>query len=218
MRVLIAEDTVFRESLELLLQDNGLVVDAALADGQLLLARLDPADPPDVAILDIRMPPTYSDEGLVTAERLRERCPNVGVLIFSTYAEVPMASRLLDLPGTAGIGYALKERVADPRALIDIIGRVAAGEQVIDPTLVASLLNSRRRAQQISQLSRREREVMELLAAGRTNQAIASTLFVSEKTVDDHVSSIFGKLGISRTSADNRRVLAVVEWLSAKPS
>ncbi len=214
MRIVIAEDTIFRDSLALLLRETGLTIDAAVADGESLLKSVDQADPPDVAILDIRMPPTFTDEGIRTAEQLRLDCPTVGVLIFSTYAEVPTALRLLDLPGTGGVGYALKERVANPIDLVEILDRVVAGDQVIDPVLIGRLLNRRTHVAKFDALSTREREVMQLLAAGRTNHAIATVLHLSEKTVDDHVSSIFQKLNIPRSSLDNRRVLAVVSWLS----
>jgi DNA-binding NarL/FixJ family response regulator len=212
MRVAVADDSaLFRQGLALLLGDQGIEVTAQTAHGQQLLAAVN-ADPPDVAILDIRMPPTFTDEGLATAAQLRRFHPRVAVLMLSTYAETPYAVRLLQ-GGARGAGYLLKDRVTDAAALVDALHRLAAGETVVDPDIVTTLVAQQRRVSQLDLLTDREREVLRLLAEGRSNSGIGRVLHLSPKTVEAHVASVFTKLGLSDDPHDNRRVLAVLAWL-----
>ena len=212
---MLAEDSaLFRAGLVRVLEDLGVTVLAALPTGEALLAAVN-ADAPDVAILDIRMPPTFTDEGLGTAERLRERHPDVAVLLLSTYAEATSAARLL-ADGTRGKGYLLKDRVDDPRALHDALLRLTRGESVIDADLVARLVGARQADDALSGLTSREREVLQHMAEGRSNAAISQAMFLSPKTVEAHVSVIFGKLGLPPEGQQNRRVLAVLAWLKAQ--
>jgi DNA-binding NarL/FixJ family response regulator len=214
LRVALAEDSgLFRQGLVLLLREQGIEVTAQTATGDRLLAAVN-ADPPDVAILDIRMPPTFTDEGLAAASRIREKHPSVAILVLSTYAETPYAMRLLH-GGARGIGYLLKDHVSDAATLVDALHRVSSGETVIDPDIVTALITQQRRASQLDPLTDRERDVLRLLAEGRSNTGIGSVLHLSAKTVEAHVASVFAKLGLSAAPHDNRRVLAVLAWLRA---
>ena len=212
MRVVIAEDAaLMREGLIRLLEDRGHQVPAAVADGDALLAAV-AEHRPDVAVVDIRMPPTHTDEGLRAALELRRRHPGTGVLVFSQYIETRYAAQLL-AGGAAGVGYLLKDRVADVAEFTDALGRVAAGGTALDPEVVGQLLRAGRHAQGLATLTRREREVLALMAEGRSNAGIAATLVISAGVVEKHVASIFGKLGLPPSEGDNRRVLAVLRYL-----
>jgi DNA-binding NarL/FixJ family response regulator len=214
VRVALAEDSgLFRQGLVLLLKEQAIEVTAQTSTGERLLAAVN-ADPPDVAILDIRMPPTFTDEGLATATRIREKHPSVAVLVLSTYAETPYAMRLLQ-GGARGVGYLLKDHVADAATLVDALRRVSSGETVIDSDIVTALFTQQRRASQLDPLTDRERDVLRLLAEGRSNAGISQVLHLSAKTVEAHVASVFTKLGLSAAPNDNRRVLAVLAWLRA---
>lgn len=211
MRVGIADDSaLFRRGLAVLLESAGVDVgvEAGTADELLTLMA---ADPPDAVILDIRMPPTFTDEGLRAADLVRERHPGVGVLVLSTYAETPYAVRLL-AKGSRGVGYLLKDRVDNADALSDALNRIVAGESAIDPQIVSRLVE-RRNSSSLADLSQREREVLRLMAEGRSNAGIGQALSLSPKTVESHISAVFTKLGIPSGSDDNRRVLAVLSCL-----
>ena len=212
MRVVIAEDSIFRNSIAEMLSDGGHEVAYAARNGDDLLAYLSRSDPPDVAVLDIRMPPTRTDEGVVTAERIRARWPAVGILLFSAHVLVPMAERLLDLGGDGGLGYVWKETVANEKELSAAAERVGKGEQVLDSQLVRDLLRRRREKPLEDLLTDREFEALRLIAEGRTNKAIAETLFVTEKTVEDYCRSVFRKLNVAGEPGYNQRVRAVLEW------
>jgi DNA-binding NarL/FixJ family response regulator len=168
---------------------------------------------PDAAVIDVRMPPTHTDEGLRAAAAIRRRFPATGVLVFSQYIEAHAAELLSIAP--AGVGYLLKDRVADVSDFIDAITRVAAGGTVLDPEVVARLLNAGRHRDALGKLTPRERQVLALLAQGRSNAAIASDLFISPKVVEKHVASIFDKLGLAPSDNDNRRVLAAIRYLES---
>lgn len=212
MRVMVAEDTMLtREGIVRVLRDAHVDVVAQVGDGDALLREV-ALDPPDVAVVDIRMPPTHTDEGLVAAARIGERFPAVGVLVLSQYVEPTYAMRLLRENPT-GAGYLLKDRVSDPILLVDALRRISAGETVVDPTIVAQLLGRRRRHDPLEPLSDREREVLGLVAEGLSNRAIAERLFVTERTVETHITSVFGKLEIGEDPTTNRRVLAVLAFL-----
>jgi DNA-binding NarL/FixJ family response regulator len=212
MRVVIAEDAVLlREGLVRLLTEQGLEIVAAVADGEALIAATG-EQRPDIVIADVRMPPTFREEGLRAALEIRKRMPGTPILVFSQYVEERYAAELLST-GTNGIGYLLKDRVADVRDFIGAIRQVAAGGTVLDPEVVAQLVTRRRRDERIASLTQREREVLELMAQGRTNAAIADALFVSEGTVEKHIRGIFGKLGLDDSIHDHRRVLAVLAYL-----
>jgi DNA-binding NarL/FixJ family response regulator len=214
MRVVIAEDAaMMRAGLTRLLADRGHQVVAAVADGDALLAAVAEHDP-DVAVADIRMPPTHTDEGLRAAIELRRRHPGTGVVVFSPYIETRYASELLD-GGAAGVGYLLKDRVADVAEFTDALARVAAGGTALDPEVVSQLVRSSRRAAGLAALTPRERDVLALMAEGRSNAGIAAALVVSAGVVEKHVASIFGKLNLPPTAADNRRVLAVLRYLGS---
>jgi DNA-binding NarL/FixJ family response regulator len=213
MRVVIAEDSIFRNSIAEMLSTGGHEVRYAVRTGEELLARLNRSGPPDVAVLDIRMPPTNTDEGLVAAEQIRARWPSVGILLFSTHVLLPMAERLLDLGGDGGLGYLCKDSVSDPDELSAATERVGAGEQVLDQQLVRDLIRRRREKPIEEVLTSRELDVLRLIAEGRTNQAIADTLFVSVKAVEDNSGSVFRKLGVAGEPGYNQRVRAVLEWL-----
>jgi DNA-binding NarL/FixJ family response regulator len=212
MRVVIAEDSIFRNSIAEMLSDGGHQVVYAARNGNDLLTYLSRSDPPEVAVLDIRMPPTRTDEGVVTAERIRTRWPAVGILLFSAYLLVPMAERLLDLDGDGGLGYLHKDSVSDERELSDAAERVGRGEQVLDPQLVRGLLRRQREKSLEDLLTDREFEALRLIAEGRTNKMIAKTLFVTEKTVEDYCRSVFRKLDVAGEPGYNQRVRAVLEW------
>ena len=212
MRVAIAEDSgLFRSSLTLLLQASGAEVTASAASGPELLEAVG-TSPPDAAIVDIRMPPTFTDEGINTAAELRRLHPRVGILVLSTYAETSYASQLLETVQT-GVGYLLKDNVTDARTLMDGLARVAIGETVIDPTIVRRLLERNRTPNKIDVLNERERTVLSTMAEGRSNVGIAKELFLSPRTVEAHVTSIFVKLGLDQAETDNNRVRAVLAFL-----
>jgi DNA-binding NarL/FixJ family response regulator len=212
MRVTIADDAVlFREGLARLLSDAGIDVVGKVGDARALLDCV-LTDPPDVAIVDIRMPPTHTTEGLEAAKTLRDRDPALGVLVLSQHVEAHYALQLLD-PGARGAGYLLKERVTDIAELTDAVHRIAAGGLVIDPSVVAQLVRRHRQRNPIDALSDREREVLALMAEGRSNQAISDRLFLSPKTVEAYVRGVFTKLDLHQAADDNRRVLAVLAFL-----
>ena len=214
MRIVIAEDGgLFRTALTRVLEEAGFEVVAAVADAESLWATVS-SDPPDVAIVDIRMPPTFTDEGLGVAERILASGDRPAVLVLTQTADAGHAMRLLG-DGTRGIGYLLKDRVADVDELAEAVRRVARGGTVIDPTVVASLVGRTRSHERLDPLTIREREVLSLMAEGRSNVGIADRLFVTEKTVETHVASILGKLGLESQPDDHRRVLAVLAYLRA---
>jgi DNA-binding NarL/FixJ family response regulator len=214
VRIVIAEDGgLFRTALTRVLEEAGFEVVAAVADADALWSAIS-GDPPDVAIVDIRMPPTFTDEGLRAAERIRASGDRPGVLVLTQTADAGHAMRLLG-DGTRGVGYLLKDRVADIDELADAVRRVAAGGTVIDPTVVASLIGRTRSRDRLDPLTAREREVLSLMAEGRSNKGIADRLFVTEKTVETHVASILGKLDLESQPDDHRRVLAVLAYLRA---
>ena len=215
MRVVIAEDAaVMREGLVRLLDDHGHEVCAAVADGDALLAAV-AEHRPDVAVVDIRMPPTHTDEGLRAALEVRHDHPSTGVLVFSQYIETKYTARLLAAAGggTGGVGYLLKDRVADVADFIDALTRVAAGGTALDPDVVGHLLGAGSRAHGLTRLTPREREVLALMAEGRSNAGIAAALTVSDGAVEKHVAGIFDKFGLPPAEGDNRRVLAVLRHL-----
>jgi DNA-binding NarL/FixJ family response regulator len=212
MRVAIADDSVLvREGLSRILAEHGLEVTAAVGDADQLLAAV-ADDPPEVAVLDIRMPPTHTDEGLEAARAIRGRFPEVGVIVLSQYVDADYALRLLD-SREAGSGYLLKDRIMDAGELVSAIDRVARGETVVDPELVASLLGRRRSDRLLDELTEREREVLELMAEGLTDRGIAERLWVTPKTVETHVRHIIRKLDLPAGFAYNRRVHAVLAYL-----
>jgi DNA-binding NarL/FixJ family response regulator len=214
LRVVIAEDAaLFREGLVRLIEDRGNHVCAAVADGDGLLAAVAEHDP-DVAVADIRMPPTHTDEGLRAAIAIRGQHPRTGVLVLSQYIETRYATRLLE-GNAAGVGYLLKERVSDVAEFTDALARVASGGTALDPEVVGQLLRASRRAEGLAALTQRERDVLALMAEGRSNAGVASALVVSPGTVEKHVASIFDKLGLPAGEGDNRRVLAVLRYLGA---
>ncbi len=212
LRVIVADDaTLIRSGIVHLLRDCGFEVTAEAADAQELIAAVE-ADPPDLVITDIRMPPTNTDDGLRAAKTIRKHRPDVAVLVLSQYVEAPRAAELLD-NGSAGIGYLLKERVSDIDEFLEACRSVAAGGSIIDPTIGERLLDARRSTSQLASLSQRERDALALMARGRSNQAIANDLCVSGKTVETYVRSIFQKLDLAETADDHRRVRAVLAWL-----
>ena len=221
MRVVIAEDSaVVRAGLTEILADRGHEVVAAVGDGEALLAAV-AEHRPDVTVVDVRMPPGYTDEGLRAAIAIRRDHPETGVLVFSQYVETRYAADLLrSAPGAAhrrgaGVGYLLKDRVADVGEFIEALARVAAGGTALDPEVVSQLLAASGRGDVLGGLTHREREVLGLMAEGRSNGAIAHLLVISERAVEKHVSNIFSKLGLAVSDADHRRVLAVLRYLEA---
>ncbi|MEU8981069.1 response regulator transcription factor [Streptomyces sp. NPDC048309] len=213
MRVVIAEDSaLLRDGLVQLLQLRGVAVAAAVGDADALLAAV-AEHGPDVAVVDIRLPPTQTDEGIRAAVRLRKEHPGTGVLIFSQYVETTYATQLLGEP--AGFGYLLKERVVDIGEFVDAMERVARGGTALDPEVVAQLFGASRRASALDALTPREREVLALMAEGRTNHAIAAAFTVSERAVEKHIANIFTKLDLPPSDTGNRRVLAVLRYLDA---
>ncbi|WP_043516389.1 MULTISPECIES: response regulator transcription factor [unclassified Actinoplanes] len=212
MRVVIAEDAVlFRAGLTRLIEDHGHRVCAAVGDGDALLDAVT-EHRPDIVVADIRMPPTYTDEGLRAALEIRRRHPEVGVLVLSQYIETRYTARLLEGNAT-GAGYLLKERVADVAEFVGTLVRVATGGTALDPEVVGQLLRATRRADGLAALTPRERDVLALMAEGRSNAGIADALTVSGGTVEKHVAAIFDKLALPPADADNRRVLAVLRYL-----
>jgi DNA-binding NarL/FixJ family response regulator len=214
IRVAIAEDSaILRDGLVQLLADRGFEVTDAVSEAQGLRAAID-RDCPDVAVIDIRMPPTFTDEGLRAAIELRRRYPALGILLFSQYIETRYAAELL-ADGAAGIGYLLKDRVADVSDFVEALVRVASGGTALDPEVVTQLVGASRRLDSLSRLSTREREVLSLMAEGRSNAAIATTLVISEGAVEKHVANIFAKLDLPVSQSDHRRVLAVLRFLDS---
>jgi DNA-binding NarL/FixJ family response regulator len=214
MRVVIVEDSaILRDGLVQLLESRSFVVVAALSDASSLPDVID-HEQVDVAIIDIRMPPTFTDEGLRAALGLRHAHPTVGILVFSQYVETRYAADLL-ADGAAGVGYLLKDRVADVSDFVEALGRVASGGTALDPEVVTQLMNVSRHADAISVLTQREREVLELMAEGRSNSAIARELVVSEGSVEKHVANIFMKFDLPVSPEDHRRVLAVLRYLES---
>ncbi|RSM50848.1 DNA-binding response regulator [Amycolatopsis balhimycina DSM 5908] len=212
MRVMIADDAVlFREGVARVLAEAGFDVVAQVGDAASLLHRVR-EDPPDAVVVDIRMPPTHTTEGLDAARDLQERHPSVGVLVLSAHVEPHYALQLIE-SGARGTGYLLKERVADLDELTDAVRRVAAGGLVIDPSVVAQLVGRQRTRSPLDELTDRERDVLKVMAEGRSNQAICQRLYLSQKTVEAYVRSVFTKLGLHQGADDNRRVLAVLTYL-----
>lgn len=214
MRVVVAEDLLLtRQGIVDLLDRAGIDVVAQAGDAGALLREVDRTRP-DVALVDIRMPPTHTDEGIVAAQAIRMRHPAIGVLVLSQYVEAAYAMRLIrDHP--EGLGYLLKERVFDVAVLVDALRRVHDGETVIDPTIVARLMGRPRRNNPLADLSDREREVLTLVAEGRSNHAIGVRLFITDRTVEAHIKRIFTKFGLTECADDHRRVLAVLTLLRA---
>jgi DNA-binding NarL/FixJ family response regulator len=214
MRIAIAEDAaLLREGLSGLLASRGHDVVAAVADADALREAV-AEHAPDVAVVDIRMPPTHTDEGLRAVLELRDSYPGVGYLLFSQYIETRYASQLL-AGSMSGIGYLLKERVVDIDEFTDALARVAGGGTALDPEVVTQLFGASRHRDRVTGLSPRERDVLELMAQGRTNKAIAANLVVTERAVEKHISSIFAKLNLQPSGEDHRRVLAVVHYLNS---
>ena len=216
MRIVIADDEVLlRDGLDRLLTEAGFEVVGKAGTAQELRREVELAHP-DVAIIDIKMPPTHTDEGLIAAQEIRASNPGVGVLVLSHYLQSRYAMRLIE-QHTGGVGYLLKERVSGVGVLADALVRVHDGECVVDPTIVARLLGHARRASPISQLTEREREVLAQMAEGRSNQGICERLMLSPKTVEGHVRNIFMKLGVGESADDHRRVLAILSYLRSRP-
>jgi DNA-binding NarL/FixJ family response regulator len=215
VRVVLADDSVIlREGLARLLVEAGFHVVGQAADAGELLELVE-GEAPDVAIVDIRMPPTHTDEGLQAAREIRARWPQVGVLVLSQYVRSQYALELLSR-GADGVGYLLKDRVSDIGELAESVRRVGSGGSVLDPSVVAQLVERPRRGlDPLEELTEREREVLALMAEGRSNKAIGERLFITEHTVEKHVKSIFGKLRLPATADDHRRVLAVVTFLNS---
>ncbi|GAA4569604.1 response regulator transcription factor [Planotetraspora kaengkrachanensis] len=215
MRVVIAEDLhLLREGLVHLLRAHGLDVVAAVDSGPELLEAL-VTERPDVAVVDVRLPPTFTDEGLQAALAARKRVPGLPVLVLSQHVEQLYARELL-ADGSGGIGYLLKDRVFNGEQFIDAVRRVAAGGTAMDPEVIAKLLASNARNEPVGRLTPREREVLELMAEGRSNAAIGQRLFLSESAVGKHTANIFAKLDLAPSDDDNRRVLAVLAFLNDK--
>jgi DNA-binding NarL/FixJ family response regulator len=212
MRIVIAEDAaVIRAGLAEILTDRGHEIVAAVGDAEALKAAVS-AHAPDVAVVDVRMPPGHTDEGLRAAIAIRRDHPAVGILVFSQYIETRYAADLL-AARSGGVGYLLKDRVANVAEFTDAIARVAAGGTALDPEVVSGLLTASRHASTLAALTAREHDVLALMAEGRSNVAIADRLVVSERAVEKHISSIFSKLGLPPSDSDHRRVLAVLAYL-----
>ena len=216
MRVVLADDAVIlREGLSRLLTEAGFEVVGLAADAEALLELVERTRP-DVAIVDIRMPPTHTDEGLRAAKTIRERWPTVGLLVLSQHVNTRYALELLSA-GTDGVGYLLKERVSDLAELAASVTRVGNGGSVLDPAVVGELVGRRRPSENpVEHLTSREREVLALMAEGRSNQAIAETLFITDHTVEKHVKNILGTLRLPQSPDDHRRVLAVITYLNSQ--
>jgi DNA-binding NarL/FixJ family response regulator len=214
IRIAIAEDSaILRDGLAQLLTGRGFDVTGAVGDPEALRDAVRHALP-DVAVIDIRMPPNFTDEGLRLAIELRREHPQLGILLFSQYIETRYAADLL-ADGAAGIGYLLKDRVADVSDFVEALVRVASGGTALDPEVVTQLMAASRRRDSLSAMSGREREVLALMAEGRSNAAIATTLVISEGAVEKHVTSIFTKLNLPVSQLDHRRVLAVLHYLDS---
>ena len=212
MRVVIADDApLIREGLARLLTENEIEVVAQVEDADLLLARIGDLRP-DVAVVDVRMPPTHTDEGLRAAREIRSRYPETAVLVLSQHLELEYVLRLIDQKPER-VGYLMKERVGRVEQLLDAMHRVAAGECVVDSALVTELLARRRQVDPLEELTPREREILGMMAEGRSNQGISQALWLSPKTVETHIRGAFAKLGITQAPEDNRRVLAVLAYL-----
>ena len=224
LRIVIAEDAaVIRAGLAEILVDRGHEVVAAVGDAEALKVAVD-KHKPDVAIIDVRMPPDHTDEGLRAAIEIRRDHPAIGILVFSQYVETRYAADLLRMrrgsggsggSGSGGVGYLLKDRVANVAEFTDAIARVAAGGTALDPEVVTGMLNAARHASTLAGLTARERDVLTLMAEGRSNTAIAGELVVSERAVEKHISNIFSKLGLPPSDSDHRRVLAVLAYLGS---
>jgi DNA-binding NarL/FixJ family response regulator len=217
VRVVVADDVMLtREGIVHLLENAGIEVVAQAEDAEGLLREVR-LKRPDAAIADIRMPPSHTDEGLVAAQQIRAEHPEVAVLVLSQYVEPSYAMRLLE-EHPERVGYLLKQRVFDVAVLVDALRRIGDGETVVDPTIVARLVGRQRRQDPLNELTPREREVLELVAEGLSNRAIASRLFVTERTVEAHVKQVFLKLGLAIDPDSHRRVLAVLACLRSDPS
>jgi DNA-binding NarL/FixJ family response regulator len=218
MRIVVAEDSaVVRAGLVEILADRGHEVVAAVGDADALRAAV-AEHRPDVAVVDVRMPPGHTDEGLRAAIAIRRDHPGTGILVFSQYVETRYAADLLGRRsggGAAGVGYLLKDRVANVGEFVDALAQVAAGGTALDPEVVTGLLGASRHASALAALTARERDVLGLMAEGRSNSAIAAMLVVSERAVEKHISNIFSKLGLPPSDADHRRVLAVLAYLES---
>jgi DNA-binding NarL/FixJ family response regulator len=218
MRIVIAEDSVvLRAGLVEILADRGHEIAAAVGDADALRAAV-AAHRPDVTVVDVRMPPTHTDEGLRAAIALRRDYPGLGVLVFSQYVETRYAAELLGVRsggGAAGVGYLLKDRVVNISEFFDALTRVAAGGTALDPEVVTQLVGASSHVSAIATLTGREREVLGLMAEGRSNSAIARSLVISERAVEKHVGSIFTRLDLPPSDADHRRVLAVLRYLES---
>ncbi|CAM3267225.1 response regulator transcription factor [Prescottella defluvii] len=217
MRVMLADDSVLlREGIGRLLNDRGAYIAASVGDGESLLRALSDADPlPDVCVVDVRMPPTYLDEGLRAALVIRDRWPDVGVLVLSQYVEERYAAVLLR-DRTDGVGCLLKDRVADVDDFVAAVERIAAGGTVIDPDVVQQLLARTPRSDPLDSLTPRERDVLLAMAEGQSNAGVATTLVIGRAAVEKHIGNIFIKLGLYNDPADHRRVLAVLRYLGVK--
>jgi len=212
VRLVLADDSVLlREGLARLLSEAGFDVVGTAANGEDAVGRVAEFEP-DVVVLDIRMPPSFTDEGLQAARRIRRSHPDVGVVVLSQYVDTACAVQLM-ADGGRGVGYLLKDRVSDVAELVDAVERVAGGGCAVDPQVVARLLERRRQTTELDALTEREHDVLALMTEGRSNHAIAERLYLSEKTVEAHVHSIFVKLGLAPSSDDHRRVLAVLTYL-----
>jgi DNA-binding NarL/FixJ family response regulator len=212
VRIVVADDSVLlREGVVRILEEAGFEVVGQAGDPEELLRKVR-AHKPDIAIIDIRMPPTHSDEGLQAARAIREEMPEIGVLVLSQYLEEEYALELLG-DDAAGVGYLLKDRVSDLERFADAVRRVAEGGSALDPEVVSQMLGRRRIEDPLAELTPREREVLGLMAEGRSNQAIAAGLVISERAVEKHVTSIFAKLDLPPAAEDHRRVLAVLAFL-----
>lgn len=221
MRIVIAEDSaVIRAGLVEILADRGHVVVAAVGNAEDLESAVD-EHRPDAAVVDVRMPPGYTDEGIRAAIAIRRDHPGTGVLVFSQYIETRHAASLLGAAAgsdAAGVGYLLKDRVGDVSEFVEALSRVAAGGTALDPQVVTQLLRASRRAEGLGGLTTREHDVLALMAEGRTNGAIAGMLVISERAVEKHVANIFSKFGLAPSDTDHRRVLAVLRYLGSGPA
>ena len=213
MRVALADDSaLFRDGLTMLLDSVGVEVIVQAGTGEELVASISAGCIPDVAIVDIRMPPSFTDEGLVAAKNLRASRPQVGLLVLSTYAETAYAMQVLDI-GEHSMGYLLKDHINDIDTLTDALERIRQGETVMDPDIVQRLIRRQRTTTVMDRLSDREREVLRLMAEGRSNNGIAREMYLHTKTIEHYVASVFTHLGLTNSTDTNKRVLAVLSWL-----